>query len=40
MVEAPDHDRVRDLGPFAYAFLCRDAADEVIASSSNTQENP
>jgi hypothetical protein len=40
MVEAPDHDRVRQLGPLAYASLCRDAADEVIASSSNTPENP
>lgn len=38
MVEAPDHERARDLGSLAYASLCRDAADEVIARSTPTED--
>jgi hypothetical protein len=31
MVEAPDHERVRRIGSAAYAGVCRNAADDVIA---------
>lgn len=34
MVEAPDHDRVQRIGSAAYATICREAAEKVIAESA------
>ncbi|WP_167042282.1 sugar phosphate isomerase/epimerase [Salinibacterium sp. ZJ454] len=39
MVEAPAHERVREIGPVAYASLCREAAADIIGRSIST-ENP
>ena len=38
MVEAPHHERVRMIGSAAYADLCREAVDEIIAASTSNEE--
>ena len=38
MVEAPHHERVRTIGSAAYADLCREAVEEIIATSTSNEE--
>lgn len=39
MVEAPDHERVLRIGAAAYATVCRDAVDDIIAQATSREDH-